>query len=85
MRNSRPKMAIPNRELMFDSSLNTRSARLVRMNLEADLEKATLREKANLEGAIRRRQPGTRGRVSYVFLGPFRRARMGQRLAKGEQ
>ena len=70
--------------LMFDSSLNTRRARLLRMNLEADLEKANLREKANLEGANRRRQAGPRGRVSVVLLGPFRRVRMGQRLAKGE-
>ena len=70
--------------LMFDSSLNTRCARRVRMNLEADLEKATMREKANLEGADRGRQPGTRGRVSVVLLAPFRRVRTGQRLAKGE-
>lgn len=66
--------------LMFDSSLDTRSARRVRMNLEADLEKAILREKANLEGADRGRQAGTRGRFSVVFLAPFRRVRTGQHL-----
>ena len=70
--------------LMFNSSLNTRCASCVRMSLEADLEKAILREKANLEGANRRCQPGTRRRVSVVFLGPFRRVRTGQRLANSQ-
>jgi hypothetical protein len=69
---------------MFDPSLNKGCARRVRMNLEADLERATLREKANLEGAKRRRQPGARGRVSDVVLAPFRRVRTVQRLATGE-
>jgi hypothetical protein len=80
MRNSRPEYS----GLMFDPSLNKRCARRVRKDLEADLEKAILREKANLEAANRRRQAATRGRVSVVLLGPFRRVRTAQRLAKGE-